>query len=41
MAFFEASVTATEVRTRWQWAPLREHPRIQRLLAAPEQPTAF
>jgi hypothetical protein len=41
MPFYEASITLTELRTRWQWAPLREQPRAQKLLGAPEPPTSY
>jgi TolB-like protein len=41
MPFYEASMTLTELRTRWQWAPLRQHSRMQKLLAAPEPPTLY
>jgi tetratricopeptide (TPR) repeat protein len=41
MPFYEASLTLTELRTRWQWAPLREHPRAQKLFAGTEPATAY
>ena len=37
MAFYEASITLTELRTRWQWAPLREHPRVQKCSPLPSR----
>jgi tetratricopeptide (TPR) repeat protein len=39
MPFYEASITLAELRTRWQWAPVREHPRIQKLLSDPQRQT--
>ena len=30
MPIYEASITLTELRTRWQWAPLRSDPRVQK-----------
>jgi tetratricopeptide (TPR) repeat protein len=41
MPFYEASITLAELRTRWQWAPLREDPRFQQLIAAPEPKTVY
>jgi TolB-like protein/Flp pilus assembly protein TadD len=41
MPFFEASMTQWELRTRWQWAPLRDDPRFQRILAEPEPATIY
>jgi tetratricopeptide (TPR) repeat protein len=41
MPFYEGSMTLTELRTRWQWTPLREHPRAQKLLAGPEPATKY
>ncbi len=37
----EASLTLSDLRLRWQWDPLRKDARFQRLLAAPEPPTAY
>jgi tetratricopeptide (TPR) repeat protein len=31
----EASLTLSDLRTRWQWDPLRKDPQFQRILAAP------
>lgn len=39
MPFFEASMTLSELRMRWQWAPLRDDPRLQKMLAQPEPAT--
>jgi hypothetical protein len=41
MPFYEASITLAELRTRWQWAPLREDARFQQLMAAPEPKTVY
>ena len=41
MPFYEASVTVSDLRTRWQWAPLRSDPRMQNLLAGPEPATVY
>ena len=34
-------LTLSDLRLRWQWDPLREDPHFQRILAAPEPPTAY
>ena len=36
---FEASITLPELRLRWQWDPLRNDPRFQKVLAAREPAT--
>ena len=41
MPFYEASITLSELRTRWQWEPLRSDPRLQQILAAPEPATVY
>jgi hypothetical protein len=41
MPFYEASITLSELRTRWQWAPLRSDPRMQKILADPEPATVY
>ena len=41
MPFYEASITLNELRARWQWAPLRDNPRMQKILAAPEPATVY
>jgi TolB-like protein len=41
MPFYEASITLSELRTRWQWAPLRSDPRMQKILAGPEPTTVY
>lgn len=35
----ESSLTLAELRLRWQWDPLRKHPRFQRILAGAEPVT--
>lgn len=35
----ESSLTLAELRLRWQWDPLRGHPRFERILAGPEPRT--
>jgi serine/threonine protein kinase/tetratricopeptide (TPR) repeat protein len=39
--FYEASMSLSELRLRWQWDPLRQEPRFQKLLAGPEPRTEF
>ena len=39
--FYEASMSLSELRLRWQWDPLRQDPRFQKLLAGPEPRTEF
>lgn len=41
MPFYEASITQMELRTRWQWAPLRNDARLQKILAGPEPATVY
>ncbi|HEX8279873.1 MAG TPA: tetratricopeptide repeat protein [Chthoniobacterales bacterium] len=41
MPFYEASITFTELRTRWQWAPLRNDPRFQQLTSGAEPKTNY
>lgn len=41
VCFYEASMSLWELRLRWQWDPLRNDPRFQKILAAPEPPTVF
>ena len=36
---FEGSITRAELRLRWQWDPLRGHPRFEKILAGPEPAT--
>ncbi|MGI8956745.1 MAG: tetratricopeptide repeat protein, partial [Chthoniobacterales bacterium] len=39
--FYEASMSLSELRLRWQWDPLRKDPRFQRLLAESEPATHY
>jgi len=33
------SITLSDLRTRWEWDPLRNDPRFQKILAGPEPKT--
>ena len=35
------NMTLTDLKWRWQWDPLRSHPRFQKILAGPEPKTVF
>ena len=35
------SITLSDLRTRWEWDPLRNDPRFQKILAGPEPKTTF
>ena len=35
------NMTLTDLKWRWQWDPLRSHPRFQKLLAGPEPKTVY
>jgi TolB-like protein/Flp pilus assembly protein TadD len=37
----DASVTLSDLRTRWEWDPLRSDPRFQKILAGPEPKTIY
>jgi serine/threonine-protein kinase len=37
----DASVTLSDLRTRWEWDPLRNDPRFQKILASPEPKTVY
>jgi serine/threonine-protein kinase len=37
----DASVTLSDLRTRWEWDPLRNDPRFQKILAGPEPKTIY
>ncbi len=39
--FCESSMSLSELRLRWQWDPLRNQPRFQKILAGPEPKTVF
>jgi TolB-like protein/Flp pilus assembly protein TadD len=38
---FEASITVPDLRLRWQWDPLRNNPRFQKIVAGPEPKTIY
>jgi hypothetical protein len=38
---FEANLTLSDLRQRWQWDPLRNDPRFQKILAGPEPKTVY
>jgi len=35
------NMTLTDLKWRWQWDPLRSHPRFQKILAEPEPKTIY
>jgi TolB-like protein len=35
------SITLSDLRTRWEWDPLRRDPRFQKILAGPERKTSY
>ena len=37
----DASVTLSDLRQRWEWDPLRNDPRFQKILASPEPKTMY
>jgi TolB-like protein/Flp pilus assembly protein TadD len=37
----DASTTLSDLRTRWEWDPLRNDPRFQKILASPEPKTVY
>jgi len=37
----DASITLSDLRQRWEWDPLRNDPRFQKILAAPEPKTIY
>jgi TolB-like protein/Tfp pilus assembly protein PilF len=37
----DASITLSDLRTRWEWDPLRNDPRYQKILASPEPKTVY
>jgi len=39
MDYADDSITLSGLRTRWEWDPLRNDPRFQKILAAPESKT--
>jgi hypothetical protein len=40
-ASFEANMSVADLRQRWQWDPLRNDPRFQKILAGPEPKTIY
>ncbi|HEY2801387.1 MAG TPA: protein kinase [Chthoniobacterales bacterium] len=41
VSVYEASISLSDLRLRWQWDPLRKDPRFQKILAGPEPATAY
>jgi hypothetical protein len=39
MDYADDSITLSDLRTRWEWDPLRNHLRFQKILAGPEAKT--
>jgi len=39
--YADESITLSDLRTRWEWDPLRNDPRFQKILAAPEPKTLY
>ncbi len=39
--YADESITLSDLRTRWEWDPLRNDPRFQKILAAPEPKTIY
>jgi len=39
--FIEGNITLQELRLRWQWDPLRNDPRFQKIVAGPEPKTVY
>ena len=39
--YADDSVTLSDLRTRWEWDPLRNDPRFQKILASPEPKTIY
>jgi tetratricopeptide (TPR) repeat protein len=40
-ASYEANITLSDLRKRWQWDPLRNDPRFQKIIAGPEPKTIY
>src|SRR5262249_44952314 len=38
---FDASITINDLRLRWQWDSVRNHPRFRQLVNGPEPPTTY
>ena len=39
--YADESITLSDLRTRWEWDPLRGDPRFQKILAGPEPKTVY
>jgi len=39
--YADDSITVSDLRTRWEWDPLRKDPRFQKILAGPEPKTTY
>ena len=39
--YTDDSITLSDLRQRWEWDPLRNDPRFQKILASPEPKTLF
>ena len=37
----DASITLSDLRQRWEWDPLRNDPRFQKIIASPEPNTIY
>ena len=37
----DASISLSDLRQRWEWDPLRNDPRFQKILASPEPKTIY
>ena len=39
--YCDDSITLSDLRTRWEWDPIRNDPRFQKILAAPQPKTVY
>ena len=39
--YCDESITLADLRTRWEWDPLRNDPRFQKILTEPEPKTSY
>ena len=39
--YCDESITFSDLRTRWEWDPLRKDPRFQKIIAGPEPKTVY
>ena len=39
--YADESITLSDLRTRWDWDPLRNDPRFQKILTSPEPQTQY